>query len=747
MFRRRSLLFRFFISYMLVILVPIALIFALLYRWGVMELKDEVRSFNIKTVQQFKDNVDLRTQEFRSIAAQISLNPKLSYYNMVRNNYMVIEGINELVKLSAGNAFANDILIYYNAHSSLFSSSGSTSMDVLLKSKYFFSDDQVDDFNAQLAQIRTPVMINFGSPRTHMYLVPFPTTGHFIGTVIFVIPTKHLEGLYGETARSFSNSLYILDSAFRPLYMFGDNSEDNVAALSSFMSDSHTSISELRLGGNDYSVIHIPSEETGWHYVMTIPNKPFGERIAAQTLLVIGSTILVLLICLLIAVPLTFSHYRPIRNLKQLLHDHNLLKKENVHLSEMDHINLAVDNAVALNQSLTTQLDQHRTLLKQHYLVELLGDGGGHSAEQAEWLDAVKFTDADSHFLVCMLQYEESSTAELNINGAITDFVTNQLDQSHGSVYVVELGGDDKTIVLVLHRLRCSPDAKHIAQAVLHYAKTLDIQSARIGISKPHNHVRQLKQSFIEAAAALEMPLHKPANSIVFFEEMTAEHDPVWQHNEHEVILKHSVKQGDYTLAAEMFQLIIDQLRVKPLPAFMLKYAQFRLIHTLAEHVGQLAKQRRDVMEAFTHKVHDALQTATLPEFAAVYNELLRNGCELVMQKEHEQELGIIDHVSEYVKQHFKDPNISLDSLALKFGYSNYFWSRFFKENIGVHFTDYLWKLRCDEVKRLMLHTHKPLKDIIVEVGYIDLTSFSRKFKSDEGITPGKYRKLYQADS
>ncbi|HBG76581.1 MAG TPA: hypothetical protein DDW86_06450 [Clostridiales bacterium] len=41
--------------------------------------------------------------------------------------------------------------------------------------------------------------------------------------------------------------------------------------------------------------------------------------------------------------------------------------------------------------------------------------------------------------------------------------------------------------------------------------------------------------------------------------------------------------------------------------------------------------------------------------------------------------------------------------------------------------------------------TDLPIKEIILCVGYTNVSSFIRKFKKIEGITPGKYRELIQS--
>ena len=86
----------------------------------------------------------------------------------------------------------------------------------------------------------------------------------------------------------------------------------------------------------------------------------------------------------------------------------------------------------------------------------------------------------------------------------------------------------------------------------------------------------------------------------------------------------------------------------------------------------------------------------------------------------------------------------SLEQVADSFSLSQSYLSRFYKQETGYTFTQYITLLRLDKAKRLLIETSLPLKDIVVQVGYIDTASFVRKFKACEGVTPGQWRETYK---
>ena len=76
------------------------------------------------------------------------------------------------------------------------------------------------------------------------------------------------------------------------------------------------------------------------------------------------------------------------------------------------------------------------------------------------------------------------------------------------------------------------------------------------------------------------------------------------------------------------------------------------------------------------------------------------------------------------------------DKFHVSIAYISYLFKKYFNEN----FSDYLWRLRVEKAKELLRSTSKPIEEICIEVGYENVSSFRRKFKKEEGMTPSQYR-------
>jgi len=69
---------------------------------------------------------------------------------------------------------------------------------------------------------------------------------------------------------------------------------------------------------------------------------------------------------------------------------------------------------------------------------------------------------------------------------------------------------------------------------------------------------------------------------------------------------------------------------------------------------------------------------------------------------------------------------------------------RRFKTATGVAIMDYGQNLRIDEARRLLETTDDAADEIGAMVGYEDASFFRRLFRRRTGVTPGRYRRMFQ---
>ncbi|MCT6920052.1 MAG: AraC family transcriptional regulator, partial [Bifidobacteriales bacterium] len=93
-----------------------------------------------------------------------------------------------------------------------------------------------------------------------------------------------------------------------------------------------------------------------------------------------------------------------------------------------------------------------------------------------------------------------------------------------------------------------------------------------------------------------------------------------------------------------------------------------------------------------------------------------------------------------YLANHHAE-NLTERTVAAYFGYSREHFSRLFRKTTGSTFKSYLTKLRLDEARTNMDRSNGPITDIAADAGFPSLTSFTRAFTREYGITPRQYRR------
>ncbi len=107
------------------------------------------------------------------------------------------------------------------------------------------------------------------------------------------------------------------------------------------------------------------------------------------------------------------------------------------------------------------------------------------------------------------------------------------------------------------------------------------------------------------------------------------------------------------------------------------------------------------------------------------------------------ENLGIskfIQNSCEYITGHINE-KISISELAAKAGYSEYYFSRKFKNEMGCSVNEYVTKKKIERAKVLLESTNTSILDISLELSFNSRSYFSDTFQRIVGMSPGEYRK------
>ena len=101
---------------------------------------------------------------------------------------------------------------------------------------------------------------------------------------------------------------------------------------------------------------------------------------------------------------------------------------------------------------------------------------------------------------------------------------------------------------------------------------------------------------------------------------------------------------------------------------------------------------------------------------------------------------AVIAEVLEYIRAHYPE-DLSSQSLAQQFGYSEAHFCRKFKEATWLTPMNYLRIVRLEEAARQLKQGNASVSQVALDCGFPDPNYFTRCFKSHFGVPPTRYEK------
>ena len=249
------------------------------------------------------------------------------------------------------------------------------------------------------------------------------------------------------------------------------------------------------------------------------------------------------------------------------------------------------------------------------------------------------------------------------------------------------------------------------------------------GVGKVYSSLQDLVFSYQQAQHILDSPL-------VFYEEMPQENREAYYPDDLEERLMQSTKHGELESIEEIFRILIkENAQKRTLSRMMIRILQADLASTYM-------KVRKDIVfdpewtdpeELF---VKDIPLETMLQAYAQEFSQLGRNVHQAQKDKKEEVREGLI----RYLEENYSDQQLCVAQMSEVFGFSESYFSQFFKDATGESFSTCLERIRMEHAKALLLDPEKDVETITQLTGYTNSTSFRRAFKRFTGISPSVWR-------
>lgn len=748
---------RLFYSYIFIGVIPLLVLGAFFYYGNRMTERKELEKSNSAMLSQVLQKLDYVTEKMNSAAYHFSGSEIEDQLNDVRYERTEIdEGLvaSQLMTYSeiVGDT-ENDVkpILYLRGDKSVYTMDGKIPYSEFEKDMNQYGDLNEASFFGTINSVKDDRSLKIGEEKQAgeessivYFLYPIPYMNNIpIATIGFGVGSDSLNELI-KTYYTADSAIYIFNERYLTLFQCG---QENCSGLSRESLDNLAikyrrtggKLVEERVDGGSFIIMREISANSGLSVVSITDSKKFyqsGSEFASWYIFLIA----VLFIGgILLSLVLSRSNYKPIQKLVQKIVDQDTMAdQEQEGINEFEIITNKWTDVQNKNEELSALLNRQRPMVVASCLRRILKGKFKTSEEMEATLKSANINLSYRYNFVILLPIPVEDSFEEDKNLRIMTVLAGFM-QPFIHVYGLDMLKDNGIAVIVNCGERTAGEKNvDIRLSVAdHLCRELETRyeiSIPFYIGRIYEDVMDINRSFLESAA-IASDYHMLGNQkVILFEEIGYEEQNIQYPILEQALFIQCLKQANEEAALKALDNMIGE--IEPLKSFV-------ITQCLCFDIINITIKTLDQLKGFELKNVDLKKLITfksLPEFrekmAGLTIEMCRQFAEFKDSRNNERKSEILD----YVNCHYGDSSMGLESVADEFGVSSNYLSRFFKQETGCSFIQYVTMIRMDRARELLVNSNKQIKEIVAEIGYIDVANFVRKFKGYEGVTPGQYR-------
>ena len=410
----------------------------------------------------------------------------------------------------------------------------------------------------------------------------------------------------------------------------------------------------------------------------------------------------------------------------------------------IEEMAVRIEKSKAEQREIPAGMDQDEVLsaLRQHFVQQLLYDGSD-TGKMLERIQRLKLDLIRKYYLVAVCSFDTPDTDHKLLENTVQkilaeepmEYCFNHSDQMTVLAYDNDPDQLNERIYRFVNILR------HELQDVCPVITTvISNQVQRLGeISDAYRTAAGLQKTVSGIAAGQVINVNDTAQIAANIMQYNSPFGEDFQKK-----LRHTEVQGLPSLLDEVFASPAGER----LNSRLIRYnALITLLRTAMQIIAENnpGTDEKDILARLSSRFDILNAAGSKSSFRRTARELLETALNARQEDSGELKYShVISQAEKYLKENFRDPNISLISAAAHVGMSPAYFSTVFSQTTGRSFINCLTALRIEHAKKLLAETNMKLSDIAMEIGYSEPNYFSHVFRKTEGMTPKEYRSRNQ---
>ena len=764
-FKNKRLFFKFFFSFIIISIIPMFILSFLTYGKVLDILNRHVISSNIAFMNQGKNIMDAYVRQLQKMQGQLSTNTKIS---------LLFTGISDRVDLLYDIKYAREELEKYGASASEITDVMGIYFPlnnvVVTTNNFYEGYSFFSDFRKYKSMDYTGCFKMLKTSGQRQYLGTETVTDSN-GLSKRVITCVQSLPLY---TKSYAYLIVLIDEA-KIWKMFGESNPDNWENFQGIIDENGELISSSKDGqvpevvnsintsffsgdsghfkitknNTKYIITYTTSGENRWKYFSVIPEDNIIERILPVQYLYFGAISLALLLTLALSWYLSKRNYKPIGDIVRTI-ETNLSKVGIQKSGEYKMIHNTISDMFKATKELESKLTSHINIARMHFLLKLL-----KSMTDKEKINESIFLYSINlpfrYFIVAVMEIhgcDDGIGANAQSYNNFTRFAVSNIAEktllTKFQAYAVEV--DENRIALLINTDEINDaNGKNVIEGILkEIMELLDINlriHTSIGIGKEYTSLDMVCKSYNEAITALDYISIRSDYQIIHYNQVRTSKNSIYYPISKEQQLFNHVKLGDYKSA----EALLDEIyRINFLDRdITVKLTNCLLSNLFSSLLKILEELGLDFYEYFNEDmslIPDLNNKGSVNEVFEYIKRNLRKLCVRIAEKKSSHNTELRDKIISFIESAYPDRNLSLIEVADYFNVTTPYLSRFFKEQTGYNFNDYLNRYRIQKAKTILKDSEISIAEISEKIGYNSSGTFIRIFKRYESVTPGQYK-------
>ena len=388
------------------------------------------------------------------------------------------------------------------------------------------------------------------------------------------------------------------------------------------------------------------------------------------------------------------------------------------------------------NEQLKLQLDKYRYTIRKSLLDSVLQSSGA---------DDVDFSDIDVLFANeqnCNL-YVVSLTSCDNVSISVPKVLEYFKMALGENVFYLVLESGKNELVFLVNDIRAQEEKS-------------DVEKIQTILYDLHNEFQYVSAISESSRSILDIPMlykevqtmseRQGENIVQQWDEDDSKEAvlPVYPYEEI-ASLPEAMWDGDFDMARSLIQKILLNLDENSTHNGVINsfYVQCVLLDVLTA-LENVMNQQNISFDSYSDEYYETLYLCRSCSYVGERYKIAENLDALLKVCERKLKRISYEDIKGFVDANAYDPNFSIYVLADHFQLSVSQVSELVKKEMGVTFSEYLWSVRVQKAQDLLIYSNISIEEIGSQVGYLNVSSFRRRFKEELGVTPLKYRELYR---